>query len=119
MSALANSKPEPSLVLAKAVVNAGKGLGLTQEEVGQIIGRERSTLSRSGLAPDSKPGELALMLIRCYRALFVLVGGKDADMQHWISTPNQHLGGTPKDLLKQTQGLVRTMTYLDAMRGKV
>ena len=119
MSALASNKPEPSLVLAKAVVNAGKGLGLTQEEVGQIIGRERSTLSRSGLAPDSKPGELALMLIRCYRALFVLVGGKDADMQHWISTPNHHLGGTPKDLLKQTQGLVRTMTYLDAMRGKV
>lgn len=111
--------PDPADVLAKAVTAAGKGMGLTSEEVALIIGRDRSSLSRRGLAPDSKPGELALMLIRCYRALYVLVGGQDADMQHWFSTPNTHLGGIPRDLVKQTQGLVRTLNYLDAMRGKV
>lgn len=119
MSAIESTKPEAALVLAKAVANAGKGMGLTQDEVGHIIGRDRSSLIRGGLNPSSKPGEMALMLIRCYRALYVLVGGKNADMQHWISTPNVHLGGTPKELIKQTQGLVRTLTYLDAMRGKV
>ncbi len=118
MSAIPLVQPDPAKVLAKAVLQAAKTMGLTQEELGRILGRDRTSLAR-GIDPASKPGELALLLIRCYRSLHVLVGGQVADIRHWISTPNHHLGGTPREQLRQVQGLTRTLAYLDAMRGKV
>ena len=35
-------KPEAAEVLAKALRNAGEALGLSQAEVGEVIGRTRS-----------------------------------------------------------------------------
>ena len=81
------SAAEAPTVLAKAAMNAARGLGLTQSELGEVIGRDRSSLRR-GLDPASKAGELALLLIRGYRSLFVLVGGEAADMRHWMQTEN-------------------------------
>lgn len=118
MTAIPVTRPEPARVLARAVIQAGKAMGLTQDELGRILGRDRSSLAR-GLDPESKPGELALLLIRCYRALYVLVGGQVADMRHWLDSHNHHLGGVPREQLRQVQGLMRTLAYLDAMRGKV
>ncbi len=105
-------------VLSKAVLNAGKALGLTQTEVGRIIGKDRTSIAR-GLDPASKAGELALMLIRCYRSLFVLVGGEQADLTHWMKTENRHIRGVPAEQVQSVQGLNRVLEYLDAMRGKV
>ncbi|MDH3326173.1 MAG: MbcA/ParS/Xre antitoxin family protein [Gammaproteobacteria bacterium] len=115
-----NQKKEPNqrLILSKALINAGKALGLSQAEIGKIIGKDRTSLSR-GLDPESKAGELALLLIRCYRSLFVLVGGKDDDIKHWIHTENFHVGGIPAEQMLTAQGLVHTLEYLDALRGKV
>jgi len=106
-------------VLAKALVSAGRDLGLTQAEVGAVIGRDRTALSRAAIDPASKSGELALLLIRAYRALFVLVGGDRAQMRHWWHTPNHHLAGAPVELVRNVQGLIRVVEYLDAMRGKL
>ena len=106
-------------VLAEALLNAGKALGMTQADLGQVIGKDRSALSRGRIAPESKSGELALLLIRVYRALYVLVGGKPAQMQHWMRTENLHTGGLPSDQIKSVQGLTRVLEYLDAMRGKL
>jgi hypothetical protein len=111
--------PEGPAVLAKALVNAGRDLGLTQAAIGSIIGRDRTALSRAAIDPASKSGELALLLIRAYRALFVLVGGDVAQMRHWLHTHNQHLDGTPAQLLGSVQGLMRVVEYLDAIRGKL
>lgn len=118
MSAKSNNKPEEKLVLAKAVVNAGKALGLTQDETGRIIGRDRSSISR-GIDPDSKAGELALLVIRSHRGLFLLLGGEDADLKHWMHTSNHHLSGVPAELMLKVSGLVGVVQYLDAVRGKV
>ena len=106
-------------VLAEALHNAGKALGMTQAEVGQVIGKDRSAISRGRIEPDTKPGELALLLIRAYRALFVLVGGAPAQMRHWMRTDNLHTGGVPVEQIKTVQGLTRVLEYLDAMRGKL
>ena len=106
-------------VLAEALLNAGKALGMTQTDLGQVIGKDRSALSRGHIAPDTKSGELALLLIRCYRALYVLVGGDPALMQHWMRTENLHTGGLPSEQVKSVQGLTRVLEYLDAMRGKL
>lgn len=114
-SALAPDRKE---TLRKALLNAGKALGLPQAELAVVVGRDRSALHR-GIEPDSKPGELALLLIRAYRSLYVLIGGNPEEMRHWMHTENLHTGGVPAQQIQSVQGLVRVVEYLDAMRGKV
>lgn len=105
-------------VLAKAARNAAAHLGLTRAELGEIIGRDRTSLNR-GIRPDSKSGELALLFLRCYRGLYALLGGDRENMAHWFNTENIHLHGKPKDLVRNVEGLVAVLRYLDGMRGKI
>ncbi len=109
---------DPAHVLTKAFQNAGKALGMNQAQLGRVIGRNRTSLNR-GLDPISKPGELALILIRCYRGLYALVGGDTETMQHWMRTYNNHTLGIPKEQVQTVTGLNYVLEYLDAMRGKV
>jgi hypothetical protein len=111
-------RPDSGRVLAMALVNAGKELGLTQAALGAVIGRDRTALSRGQLDVESKSGELALLLIRAYRALFALMGGDRAVMRHWMHTANLHTGGVPAEQIRSVQGLTRVVEYLDAIRGK-
>ncbi len=113
-----NSEISPADVLTRAVGNAARALGLSRQELGRVIGRDRTSLSR-GVDPDSKPGELALMLVRCYRDLAVLMGQDQDAMRHWFSTANLHTGGVPREQVMTVQGLARVTEYLDAMRGKL
>ncbi len=106
-------------ILAEALSNAGQQLGLNQSELGEIIGKDRSAISRGRIDPASKSGELALLFVRCYRALFVLVGGDPAQMRHWMHTPNHGTGGIPAEQVKRIAGLVEVVQYLDAIRGKL
>jgi hypothetical protein len=106
-------------VLSKALARAGKALGLSQAEVGGVIGRDRTALARNAIDPDTKSGELALLLVRVYRSLHVLVGGDARQLRHWMHTPNLHLGGVPAELVRSVPGLVRVVEYLDALRGRV
>ena len=108
----------PAEVLTRAVTNTAAVLGLSRQELGRIIGRDRTSIAR-GIDPESKPGELALLLIRCYRDLAVLMGQDQAAMRHWFSSENRHLGGVPRQQVMTVQGLVQVTAYLDAMRGKV
>jgi len=119
MNTLALVKPAPAALLAKALGNAGKDLGLTQAVLGAVVGKDRTAISRGAIDPDSKAGELALLLIRAYRALYVLVGGDPAQMKHWMHTANHHTGGVPAEQVRSVQGLLTVVEYLDAMRGKI
>ena len=118
MNLTQTAEASDSAVLTKALLNAGKAMGLSQAELGEVVGRDRTSLRR-GLAPASKSGELALLLIRIYRSLHVLVGGKPGDIRHWMSVANLHTGGVPREQVKSVQGLTRVLEYLDAMRGKL
>ncbi|MBW8028486.1 MAG: DUF2384 domain-containing protein [Ferrovum sp.] len=108
-----------SSILSEALTNAGKQLGMSQSDLGEIIGKNRSAISRGDIEPESKAGELALLFIRCYRALFVLVGGDSRQMRHWMQCKNLHTGGIPAEQIKSVQGLITVLEYLDAMRGKL
>ena len=119
MSTAQSQQPDPAAVLTKALLNAGDYLGLTKAELGTAIGKDRTVFSRGKIAPETKAGELALMLIRCYRSLYALVGGDREQMKHWMHTPNTHTGGVPAEQVESVQGLVRVMEYLDAIRGKI
>lgn len=110
---------DPAAVLAKATLRAADALGIRQSRLSEIIGRNRSSISRAGIEPDSKPGELALLLLRCYRALAVLVDDDRDQLRHWFGTENGHTGGVPAEQIMKVDGLVRVANYLDAIRGKV
>lgn len=106
-------------VLGRAAVRAAERLGLSQTDLADVIGRDRTTITRRGIDPDSKPGELALMLIRCYRSLAVLVDDDDAQIRHWMSVTNRHTGGVPIEQVRSVAGLVSVVQYLDAIRGRI
>lgn len=120
---MANTKSTPKIrkaaVLGEAVLNAGARLGLSPEEVGRIVGRNRTTLVRNGIDPNSPNGQLALLLVRIYRGLYVLVGGREDEMRHWMRTKVLTLQAVPVEMIRDVSGLVRVAEYIDAMRGKV
>jgi hypothetical protein len=117
--AIPSSTQNEAATLAKATLNASQALGLDQDQLSTVIGRHRSNLSRQGVDPQSKPGELAAHLVRVYRSLYVLVGGDGQAIQHWMRTYNHDLGGVPIDMMSSINGLLTVVRYLDAMRGKV
>lgn len=123
MSALAAQAPEPTAVLAKALLNAAEQLGLKQSELGAILGLDRTGISRlkqnPSLDPNSKRGELALLVIRIARALFALTGGDKEWIKHFMHNPNKVTGGIPAKQMETIQGLMQVVQFVDAIRGKV
>ena len=79
MSAQVQRLPSENEVLSKALLNSKEHLGLTNTELGEIIGKDRTYFTRlrnhNVLEPNSKEGELALHVIRIYRSLYALEGG--------------------------------------------
>ena len=112
------AKPDEHRVLGEAVLHAGAQLGLSQTNTCEIIGRNRSSIHRFGIDPHSKAGELSLLLIRCYRALYALMGGNTENMQHFMKTPNTLTQGIPSEQIHRVEGLVALVSFLDAMRGR-
>ena len=112
-------KMDSSQILGVAVMNAGAKLGLSASEVGRVIGRDRTSITRNGVDPKSPSGQLALLLVRVYRGLYVLVGGRDDQMAHWMRTRIRSLQGIPREMIREITGMVHVVEYIDAMRGKV
>lgn len=123
MSAIAQPTVQADQVLAKAFLNAGQQLGLQSAELASVLGVDRTAISRlkksQSLEPESKRGELALLLIRIARALFALTGGDKDWIQHFMRSPNKITGGIPAEQITSVQGLVGVLQFVDAIRGKV
>lgn len=120
----ARAAAEPAAVLATATQRAAALLGLNGAALARILGVSEATVSRiargeRGLPPDSKEGELALLLVRLYRSLDALVGNDESRRLAWMRSPNDALGGVPASLILGAQGLVAAVAYLDAMRAPV
>lgn len=110
-------------VLAKAVRNAAERLQISQAQLGRILGLSKASISRMGqgafpLLPQSKPGELGLLLVRLYRSLDSIVG-TDTAARAWLGGDNRALNARPLDLLQSVAGLVRVVDYLDAERARL
>lgn len=110
-------------VLAKAFLNVGEQLGLKQQDLAEVIGVDRTAISRLktslSLDPQSKKGEIALLLIRLARALFVLTDGDTRWMRKFMHSHNKMTGGVPAEQISSIQGLMTVLRYVDAMRGKI
>src|SRR3990167_2741272 len=117
------SKPTESQVIATALKNLKDILNISNNDISEIIGVHRNTLTRSlnhnKIESKSKEGECSLLLIRIYRYLFALNGGNVEAMKHWLRTNNRHIQAIPLEAMKTVLGLSRVVNYLDAIRGKI
>ncbi len=110
-------------VLTRALLRAADELAISQKELAKIVGVSTASISRLGrertVSPDTKEGELALLLLRVYRSLDSIVGGSRDAARAWFRADNRHLGGVPADLVMTVTGLSHVAEYLDAMRGRL
>jgi len=118
------AQPHPDVVLTKALLRAAELMELSSANLARILGVSEASVSRlvSGsrtVDPDSKEGELALLLVRVYRSLDALVGTDAGQRKAWLHSPNRALNGRPVELIQRADGLVSVVNYLDAMRAPV
>ncbi|NCT57532.1 MAG: DUF2384 domain-containing protein [Legionella sp.] len=112
-------------VLSKALINMTSFLHLSGKDLSEIIGISESSATRLHqgkklISPNSKEGELALLLLRIYRSLNALIGNHHDKARAWLQSKNAYFNHQkPIDKMKRVQGLVLVLNYLDAMRGKL
>jgi hypothetical protein len=118
------TQPQPDVVLTTALLRAAELLELSSAALARILGVSEASVSRlsSGarrVDPQSKEGELALLLVRVYRSLDALVGTDASQRKAWLHAHNRGLNGKPAELVQRADGLVSVVNYLDAMRAPV
>jgi Protein of unknown function (DUF2384) len=115
--------PDSAAVVAKATLFAAARLGLSNRQLAAVIGTSEASVSRlqrgRGIDPDSKEGELALLLVRLFRSLDALVGGDEQQARAWMHAMNDHVGGVPAQRITTVEGFVDVVQYLDALRGRL
>ncbi len=120
----AHTGAEAGAVLTKAVIRAAALLGLSQQQLGQVLGVSRPTVTRMGLGTyrlspsQPKSWELGTLFVRMFRSLDALVGHDEA-ARTWLEGTNTDLGERPVALIGSAEGLVRVVHYLDAHRGRL
>jgi len=118
-----STQPDPRKVLTKATFNVARQLGLNQTELGAVLGMDRSSVSRlktnAGLDPQTKEGELALLLIRLGRALSSLTDADPAWINHFMRSTNKVTNGIPAEQIKTITGLISVLRFVDAIRAKI
>lgn len=120
----AHDRQARQVVLTKALLAAADALELTGSELAEIIGVSNATVSRMRrgsylLDPGDKSWELAALLVRLFRGLDSLTGGDKAAATAWLRTDNRHLHAIPAELVRNVQGLVSAVQYVDAFRARL
>lgn len=110
-------------VLSKAVSRAAERLQISKALLASILGLSPATITRlyTGdyiLDQKRKEWDFALLFVRAFRSLDSIVNN-DETARVWLNNQNLALNARPIDLIKQTEGLVRVVQYLDTSRGIV
>jgi plasmid maintenance system antidote protein VapI len=124
MSASEDKIDQKEFVLTKAICNLSKFYSFTGKDLSQIIGISESSASRlyqgkKFISPNTKEGEIALLLVRIYRSLNSMVGNDHEKAKLWLNSKNKYFYSTPMEEIKNITGLISVLNYLDAMRGKI
>lgn len=112
-------------LLASAALRAANLLDVPQRTLADIVGVSASTISRaaqggSGIDPDSKVGELAMLWVRVFRSLDAIVGSNDVAARAWLHSPNTAFGErTPLACVRSAEGLIHVLHYLDSARARI
>ena len=118
-----SKKPEAAAVLSKAVARAAERLDVSKSLLAKVLGVSPPTISRlySGnyqLDQGRKEWDFALLFVRVFRSLDSIVGD-EATARKWLTSENRGLNAKPIELIRNAEGLVRVVQYLDASRGLV
>jgi DNA-binding XRE family transcriptional regulator len=118
-----SAQADPASVLTKAVARAAERLAISRAALAKILGVSPPTITRlyNGtytLDERRKEWEFALLFVRVFRSLDAIVGHEHT-ARRWLNSENRELRGRPEELIRQTEGLVRVVHYLDASRGLV
>ncbi|WP_074382626.1 antitoxin Xre-like helix-turn-helix domain-containing protein [Acinetobacter pseudolwoffii] len=101
-----------SVVLAKAVLNTAKKLGLCEDQLAKVLGVDYSTIQQlTTLDPSSEPGERALILIQIFRSLYAYSGGNAEWIQRFMKSQNRMIGGIPIEQVQNEAGLIKVLEY--------
>ena len=116
--------PRDGVIVSKAAIRAAERLGVSQRDLGTIIGVSESTVSRikTGDFPldrDPKAFELSLLFVRLYRSLDAIVGGDTQAAASWLKSFNTALDARPIDAIQSITGLVNVIGYLDSRRAPI
>ena len=116
--------PGDAGIVSKAAIGAAERLGVSQRDLGTIIGVSESTVSRikTGDFPldrDPKAFELSLLFVRLYRSLDAIVGGDTQAAASWLKSFNTALDARPIDAIQSITGLVNVIGYLDSRRAPI
>jgi hypothetical protein len=119
----ATKKPEAAAVLSKAVARAAERLDVSKSLLAKVLGVSPPTVTRlySGnylLDQNRKEWDFALLFVRVFRSLDSIVGD-ESTARKWLQSENLGLNAKPIDLIRNTEGLVRVVQYLDASRALV
>lgn len=111
---------DKKIVLAKAFFNMGKQFNFTQTQLATILGISEPTINRLGtqlgIDPTSKQGEIALLFINLFSALYDLTGGDSDWIQHFLKSKNRVTGGVPMEQIENVRGLVSVLQFVEAIR---
>lgn len=116
-------KPAAATVLTKAVARAAERLDISRSLLAKVLGVSPATVTRLyggeyRLDQKRKEWEFALLFVRAFRSLDSIVGD-ETTARKWLNSENRGLNGRPIELIRNTEGLVRVVQYLDASRGLV
>jgi len=105
-----------SRLLAKASWKAAEQLGLKPEQFLRILhleGIDGEFSELQTLDPNSQQGEIALIVIRIYRAVYSLNGGDIKWMHHFLNSPNSLTGGVPIEQMESMNGLLSVLKAVE------
>lgn len=119
----AASNPHADIILTKALKHAADFWGVNNKLLADIIGLSEASVSRLKknlyvIAPHSKPWQLAVLFLRVFRGLDAYMGGHMENEKNWLKAHHHILGGAPIELMRNAEGLIHVLQYIDYMRGQ-
>ena len=118
-----SAKPQAAVVLSKAVARAAERLDVSKSLLAKVLGVSPPTITRlyTGtylLDQNRKEWDFALLFVRVFRSLDSIVGD-ESTARKWLNSDNLGLNARPIELIRNAEGLVRVVQYLDASRALV
>ena len=115
------SNTNKNTVLAKTFLKCAKRLGMNLDQIAATISTapEKLSLNTFIIRPNSKQGTLALSLIRITISLETLNGGDVEMIRHFMYQKNHLTGGIPIEQVQHPQGLLKVLSFVEAIQVKI
>jgi hypothetical protein len=109
--------------LTQAALQIVDMLGLYQAELARVLQLKCGDIGRLAAAqrclePATPAWDQAQLLVRCYRALYIVHNGDGVAMRHWLRVTEDTLGCVPHLLIVDDGRLADVVAWLEARAVK-